>query len=116
MGDELNVVYDISDNGFLLPPLTLQPLVENSVQHGLAKSDVSGTLVIRTRRTQTAHEIIISDNGTGFDVRSYLAQEGKTCVGIENVRKRLWSLCAATLEISSELGRGTKVVIRIPLN
>ena len=116
MGDELNVVYDISDNGFLLPPLTLQPLVENSVQHGLAKSDVGGTLVIRTRRTQTAHEIIISDDGTGFDVRSYLAQEGKTCVGIENVRKRLWSLCAATLEISSELGRGTKVVIRIPLN
>ena len=39
MGDELNVIYDISDNGFMLPPLTLQPLVENAVQHGLAKSD-----------------------------------------------------------------------------
>lgn len=116
MGDELNVIYDISDNGFMLPPLTLQPIVENAVQHGLAKSDVGGTVVIRTRRTQTAHEIMISDDGVGFDVRSYMEANSKKSVGIENVRKRLWGQCSATLEISSESGKGTKVLIRLPLD
>ena len=116
MGDELNVIYDISDNGFMLPPLTLQPLVENAVQHGLAKSDSGGTLVIRTRRTQTAHEIMISDDGVGFDVRSYMEDNRIKSVGIENVRKRLWGQCSATMEISSELGKGTKVLIHLPVD
>ena len=116
MGDELNIIYDIIDNGFMLPPLTLQPLVENAVQHGLAKSAIGGTLVIRTRRTQTAHEIMISDDGVGFDVRSYMEDSSITSVGIENVRKRLWGQCSATLAISSELGKGTKVLIRLPLD
>lgn len=115
MGDELNIVYDIGDNGFMLPPLTLQPIVENAVQHGLAKSDTGGTLVIRTRRTETEHEITISDDGVGFDARSYLSDDGKKRVGIENVRKRLWSLCGASMEISSEPCRGTRVVLHVPL-
>lgn len=116
MGDELNIVYDICDNGFMLPPLTLQPLVENAVEHGLAKSDYGGTVVIRSRRTQTDHEITITDDGVGFDVRSYMATGGRKCTGIENVRKRLWNLRNASLEISSEQGKGTRVVIRLPLD
>lgn len=116
MGEELNVVYDINDNGFMLPPLTLQPLVENAVQHGLARSDIGGTLVIRTRRTQTAHEIVISDDGVGFDVRSYMENNSKKSVGIENVRKRLWGQCSATLEISSGPETGTKVLILLPVD
>ena len=116
MGEELNVVYDISDNGFMLPPLTLQPLVENAVEHGLAKADNGGTLVIRTRRTETEHEIMILDDGVGFDVRSYMEEGNKKSVGIENVRKRLWSQSQAMLAISSEPEKGTRVVIRIPRN
>lgn len=116
MEDELNVVYDINDNGYMIPPMTLQPLVENSIIHGLEKADAGGTVTIRTRRTEQEHEIVIADDGVGFDVRSYVTVGNKKYVGIENVRKRLWTLCKGSISISSEKGKGTRVVIRIPID
>ena len=116
MGDELNIVYDIEDNGYMLPPMTLEPFVENAVAHGLAKAAAGGTLSIRTRLGEQAHEIMIRDDGVGFDPGSYhIGGEGDhQSIGIENVRKRLWSMCKGTVTISSEKEKGTTVLICIP--
>ena len=116
MGDELNIVYDIEDNGYMLPPMTLEPFVENAVAHGLAKAAAGGTLSIRTRLGEQAHEITIRDDGVGFDPGSYhIGGEGDhQSIGIENVRKRLWSMCKGTVTISSEKEKGTTVLICIP--
>lgn len=118
MGDELNIIYDIEDNGYMLPPMTLEPFVENAVTHGLAKADEGGTLSIRTRLGEQNHEITIRDDGVGFDPASYhIGGEGEhQSIGIENVRKRLWSMCKGTVTISSEKGKGTAILICIPRN
>lgn len=118
MGDELNIIYDIEDNGYMLPPMTLEPFVENAVAHGLAKADEGGTLSIRTRLGEQNHEITIRDDGVGFDPASYrVGGEGEhQSIGIENVRKRLWSMCKGTVTISSEKGKGTAILICIPRN
>ena len=118
MGDELNIIYDIEDNGYMLPPMTLEPFVENAVAHGLAKADEGGTLAIRTRLGEQNHEITIRDDGVGFDPSSYyIGGEGEhQSIGIENVRKRLWSMCKGTVTISSEKGKGTAILICIPRN
>lgn len=118
MGDELNIIYDLEDNGYMLPPMTLEPFVENAVTHGLAKADEGGTLAIRTRLGEHNHEITIRDDGVGFDPASYyIGGEGEhQSIGIENVRKRLWSMCKGTVTISSEKGKGTSILICIPRN
>lgn len=116
MGEELNVIYDFSDSGYMLPSMTLQPLVENAIVHGLAKADDAGTVTIRTRRTGQEHEIMITDDGVGFDVQAYQTSEHEKNIGIENVRKRLWSLCKGSLSICSQKGKGTQVDIRIPID
>lgn len=118
MGDELNIIYDIEDNGYMLPPMTLEPFVENAVTHGLAKADEGGTLSIRTRLGEQNHEITIRDDGVGFDPASYHigGEGGHQSIGIDNVRKRLESMCRGTVTISSEKGKGTTVLICIPRN
>lgn len=118
MGDELNIIYDIEDNGYMLPPMTLEPFVENAVAHGLAKADEGGTLSIRTRLGEQNHEITIRDDGVGFDPASYHigGEREHQSIGIENVRKRLWSMCKGTVTISSEKGKGTAILICIPRN
>ena len=50
-GDKLQVIYQITTEDFLIPPLTLQPLVENAVQHGVLNRRNGGTIVIRTEKT-----------------------------------------------------------------
>lgn len=116
MGDELNIIYDINDNGYMLPMMTLEPFVENAVAHGLEKAEAGGTLSIRTRAGERAHEIIIEDDGVGFNPDENMTNktvEHKS-IGIEIARKRLWSTCKGTVTIHSQKGTGTSVLIQIP--
>ena len=111
--NKLDIVMDIQTEDFLIPALTVQPLAENAVKHGICKTGRGGTLKIISRELPDCYEVEISDNGIGFDVNEP-QNDGKTHLGIENVRKRLWEMCRATLCISSEKGRGTVSVIRLP--
>lgn len=111
--DELKVVYDIQESDFLLPALSVQPLVENAVKHGVGKAQKGGTITITTRRVGDVYEVIVKDNGVGFDLLE-LKQDGRSHVGIENVRQRVQSMCNGELIIESEIGKGTRAVIRIP--
>lgn len=112
-GERVNVEYDIREDNFRLPPLTLQPLAENAVKHGLCRKADGGTLVIRTWREGADVKIEICDDGVGFRVEK-LDMKAKEHVGIRNVRKRIQEMCNGTLEIESEPGKGTKVTITMP--
>lgn len=111
--DELSIVYDIEEDNFLLPVLSIQPLVENAVKHGVAKKRGGGVVTISSQRTENAYRIIVSDTGVGFDVDRYM-EDGKSHVGLMNVRQRLVSSMNATVEIDSKPGQGTTVTVTIP--
>lgn len=112
-GEELQIVYDISETQFFVPALTVQTLVENAVKHGLCMKEDGGTLTLKTRAGQSCYEIIVQDDGVGF-APEQLANDGRLHVGLENTRQRLAAMVGGTLTISSTPGIGTKAVIRIP--
>lgn len=111
--DELEVAYDIQTQDFMLPALSVQPLIENAVKHGLGKKIGGGTVCIHTIETESEYIIRIMDNGIGF-VEDEYADAGTTHVGIENTRKRLEMMISARLEIESKKGEGTTASILIP--
>lgn len=111
--DKLNIVYDIQTEDFMIPALTVQPIVENSVKYGICSSEKGGTVRILSRELADRFEVEITDDGIGFDVNEK-KNDGRTHVGIENVRNRLKKMVNGTLEITSEKGKGTIAVIKIP--
>ncbi len=113
--DKLNIVYEIGDIGFFIPPLTVQPIAENAVRHGLHKrrGGMRGTVKIRVEETRRGNVITVEDDGVGFAPGKPL-DDGRSHIGIQNVRERLKILCGGTLEYESAPGKGTKAVITIP--
>ena len=111
--DELEIVYDIHSKDFMLPALSVQPLVENAVKHGVGKKIGGGTVTIHTAETEDEYIIRVTDDGVGFTEGEY-ADDGGTHVGIENIKKRLDMMINARLEIESKIGEGTKTCILIP--
>ena len=112
--DALNVEYDIQTTDFELPILSIQPLVENAVKHGVGMKKYGGTVKISTKETDTAYEVIVSDDGVGFDPEAPKKEDGKTHVGMENTKKRLKDMCGADLVIKSRVGEGTTARVIIP--
>ena len=106
-GDRVNIEYDIKDDEFLIPSLTLQPLVENAVKHGLCKKKGGGTIWISTERGQDVIKIVISDDGVGFDVNQKVDNDKREHVGIYNVQTRIKDMCNGTLDVSSIPGHPT---------
>jgi sensor histidine kinase YesM len=111
--DTLEIEYDIKCDGFSLPVLTVQPIVENAVKHGTSKKRGGGRVVVSTCEDDANYIIKVSDTGCGFDP-SVPGNDGKSHVGIENVRQRLSNMCGGSLTIESEIGVGTLATIRIP--
>lgn len=112
--DALEVRYDISCTDFKTPVLTLEPLVENAVRHGVRKNeDGVGFVAVSTREYADRYEITVTDNGPGFDVDA-VPDDGESHIGIENVRNRLKAVCGGELRISSVPGQGTTATIIIP--
>ena len=109
---DMTVKYDIQAGGFLLPALTVQPMVENAIKHGLMGLEEGGTVTIAAYETDTHYCVKVTDDGVGFDTT--LPQDGKKHIGIRNVRERLQMMCGGTLTVESEVGRGTVALIRIP--
>lgn len=111
--DTLDIEYDIKCDDFSLPVLTVQPIVENAVKHGTSKKRGGGKVVISTLEDKENYIVTVSDTGCGFDP-SVPKNDGKSHVGIENVRQRLLNMCDGSLTIESEIGVGTQVVIKVP--
>ena len=117
-GDRLNVEYVIQTSDFRIIPLSIQPLVENAVKHGLyEKGPDGGTVTIRTAERSGCVEITVEDDGVGFDIESVRQDviDGKRdSTGLYNLFFRLETMMQAKVELESRIGEGTKAVIRIP--
>ena len=111
--DLLNIEYDIQATNFVLPLLSIQPLVENAVKHGVGMKEDGGTVKISTRETETAYEVVIEDDGVGFDVNEQ-KDDGRSHVGMENTKKRLRDMCGGEVKITSVIGKGTTAIVVLP--
>ncbi|MBU5352929.1 response regulator [Paenibacillus barcinonensis] len=119
--DRLVVKYDVQpDIRLFLPPLTIQPLVENAIRHGVMERAAGGT--VRLHIFQESDDVIIrvQDDGVGIPPER-MAQvksgrtEGPGGVGLHNINRRLMSLYGTALEIQSHVGSGTQIQFRVPL-
>ncbi len=110
--DDLRIEYDIQGTDFFLPVLTLQPIVENAVRHGVRGRNGVGTVKISTREYSDHWEVTVSDDGPGFDPEAPVTDEdGREHIGIPNVRSRLEQISNATLRVESAPGCGTTVTL-----
>ena len=106
----LSVDYDTPHTFFRLPPLTLQPIVENAVKHGRNPDASPLHISIRTRKTESGSEITVLDNGRGFDPDD----NSDPGIAIKNIRQRLEMMCGGSLTITPNEGGGTVVTVTIP--
>ena len=104
---------DIETTSFQIPPLTIQPIVENAIKHGIIEHGKSGVITLATRKNADFIEITIADNGVGFDLKLLKKSES---VGIRNVRYRVENMLNAMISYDSTIGEGTTVIIKIPIN
>ena len=109
---DMTIQYDLRSVEFLLPALSVQPLVENAIKHGLMGLEEGGIVTISAYETKESYVVEVTDDGVGFDMN--VGYDETKHVGIKNIRGRIEAMCAGTLTIESELGKGTKATIRIP--
>ena len=95
---------------FSVPPLTLQPIVENAVKHGMKSSSEPIHIAVVTRRTDKSNEIIVEDDGSGFEP----VDDNEPHIALNNIRQRLELMCKGKLIISEREGGGTSVRVIIP--
>ena len=115
--DLLFVEYNIANSSFNIPPLTLEPIVENAVKHALDPDLGPLHIRISTRKENHSNIIVVENSGKDFKYRSAASQyadEAGTHVGLENIKSRLDALCNGQLIIEKRAEGGTKVTIKIP--
>ncbi|MBE6913024.1 MAG: hypothetical protein E7473_10920 [Ruminococcaceae bacterium] len=109
---DMTFTFEMNSVDFHIPALTIQPIVENAIKHGLMKLQKGGTIRVVSYETDTHYCVTVEDDGVGFDT-DVLLDERKH-VGIRNIRGRLKAMVNGTMEIESTEGVGTRVLITIP--
>ena len=109
---DMTIQYDLRSVEFLLPALSVQPLVENAIKHGLMGLEEGGIVTISAYETKEYYVVEVTDDGVGFDMNA--GYDETKHVGIKNIRGRIEAMCSGTLTLESEIGKGTKATIRIP--
>lgn len=112
--DRINIKYDIQVKDFDIPPLSVQPLVENAIKHGITKKKNGGTIELSTWRGVDEIHIIVKDDGKGFDTTKPLSDD-RVHLGIDIVTKRLKRMCNGSVKLESTPGVGTICEITIPI-
>ena len=107
---KLFVEFDTDYMDFRLPPLTMQPIVENAVKHGVDPDLDPLYITVRTREVNHGAEITVEDTGPGFS----LNDNNEPHIALKNIQERLEMMCKGTLTISERDGGGTAVKIYIP--
>ena len=106
----LNIIYDLRETGFGIPPLTLEPLVENAVKHGISKN--GGVITISSLSDDENIIIRVTDDGSKPEELTTKEQQ-RLGVGLDNTRQRLSLNCGGTLELNST-ETGTTAEVKIP--
>jgi sensor histidine kinase YesM len=109
---DMTFSFEMNSDDFHLPALTIQPIVENAIKHGLMRLQKGGTIQVVSYETEEHYCVSVTDDGVGFDTS--LLQDDRRHVGLRNIRERLKAMVGGSLEIESTVGVGTKVLIKIP--
>ena len=109
---DMTFTFEMNSDDFKIPALTIQPIVENAIKHGLMKLQKGGTIHVVSYENDTHYCVSVVDDGVGFDT-TLLLDERKH-VGLRNIRERLKAMVNGSLDIESSVGGGTKVLVRIP--
>ncbi|MCR8844290.1 ATP-binding protein [Paenibacillus sp. SC116] len=121
-GERLHVEYALEVKDFLVPPLLLQPIVENAVRHGLMEKVEGGTVIISSRKVGEWIELSVLDDGVGIgldeielDVTAASPQlDGKRKgIGLANINSRLRNMYGTSLDIRRHENGGTVVTMKI---
>lgn len=112
-GDKVNIKYELECRDFLIPCLSIQPLVENAVKHGITKKIKGGTITLKTYELGGNIIVIIKDDGVGYDINKKHEDE-RVHVGIVNTRNRIEKMCNGTFIIKSKENEGTTITISLP--
>ncbi|WP_042165910.1 ATP-binding protein [Paenibacillus gorillae] len=115
--ERLKVELDLEgDMHVRIPPLCIQPLVENAINHGVMKKEPGGTVTIKVRQTESLISIEVADNGVGVDEErlSRALSDGER-VGLKNINRRLRMLYGEELHVASQPMQGTTVSFQIPV-
>lgn len=119
-GDRLHIEWEVNTaTDLLIPPLSIQTLVENAIRHGILKKIDGGTILIKVVRFEDHSEVIVQDDGVGMDkekINEVLSSkpEQSRGIGIVNTNKRLKQMFGTELEIYSVPGQGTTVTFNVP--
>ncbi len=117
-GDKLLVIFDIdSDVSVKLPVLSIQPLVENAINHGLRKKSGSGVVTVSVKKIPDAIRITVADDGQGISeekLATLLEKNAGRGIGLWNIDSRLKKLYGTGLYLESALDHGTIVSFFIP--
>jgi hypothetical protein len=109
---DMTFSFEMNSADFRIPALTVQPIVENAIKHGLMKLQKGGTIRVTSYETEAHYCVLVEDDGVGFDTNLLLDE--RKHVGLRNIRERLKAMVNGTIEIESTVGVGTRVLIRIP--
>ena len=108
LGDRLRMVYDIPEADFQIPLLTIQPVVENAILHGIKPKVGGGTVTLKLEELPDCWRVTVDDDGVGFDLE---AAHSQGSIGLENVRRRMARFPGCEMRITSFPGVGTKVIL-----
>ena len=115
-GNKLNIIYDVDESlyNFQIPSLIIQPLVENSIKHGILKKRDNGFVKIIVKRIDKDIEVAIEDDGVGIEqaVIDNLDKKIEENIGLKNVHQRLKLLYGEGLNIT-KLEQGTRIKFKI---
>ena len=109
---DIEIVFSLDSEDFMLPALSVQPLVENAIKHGLMGMEKGGRVEISSYETEKAYCVCVKDNGVGFDVSA--VHDDRKHVGIHNTERRIEAMCGGSLKVESTIGEGTTALISIP--
>ncbi|NCC67012.1 MAG: hypothetical protein EOM14_02290 [Clostridia bacterium] len=118
--ENIEIVFDVPDPLPLIqiPPLTLQPLVENAIKHGLRKKREGGRVVVSAIQQENCMVFTVEDNGVGMPEETLknlaVLPKGSVSIGLYNINTRLIRLYGKGLSIKSEAGTGTSVSFQVP--
>lgn len=111
-GEYLKIVFDLETVDFKVPVLSIQPLVENAVKHGVGMKESGGTVTLSVHDDGEVITVKVIDDGVGFDPSEVESTEGH--IGLSSGIERLKMLCNAEVTVKSEIGKGTEITVSLP--